>query len=96
MELIPENKIPDMLKSLPGWNYENKGIHKEYTVKNFPEAVSSIVKTAFEAEKMDHHPDITIHSYNKVRFSISTHSKGGVTENDIKLAGIIEQLLTQQ
>ena len=45
-----------------------------------------------EAEKMDHHPDIFIHSWNKVKITISTHSAGGVTQNDFDLAKKIEKL----
>ena len=43
-------------------------------------------------EKADHHPDILIHSWNKVKITLSTHSEGGVTENDIKLASKIDNL----
>ena len=42
------------------------------------------------AQKMDHHPDIFIHSWNKVKISNSTHSAGGVTQNDFDLAKKIE------
>lgn len=41
---------------------------------------------------MDHHPDVNIHSYNKLKITLSTHSEGGVTENDFKLAGLIDKL----
>jgi 4a-hydroxytetrahydrobiopterin dehydratase len=41
---------------------------------------------------MDHHPDILIHSWNKVRITVSTHSAGSVTEKDIELAGKIEKI----
>jgi 4a-hydroxytetrahydrobiopterin dehydratase len=45
-----------------------------------------------EAEKMDHHPDIFIHSWNKVKITISTHNDGGVTQNDFNLAKKIAEL----
>ena len=45
-----------------------------------------------EAEKMNHHPDIFLHSWNKVKITISTHSEGGVTEKDFRLAEIIDKL----
>jgi 4a-hydroxytetrahydrobiopterin dehydratase len=41
---------------------------------------------------MNHHPDILLHEWNKVKISVSTHSEGGVTEKDFKLAGIIDNL----
>jgi len=41
---------------------------------------------------MDHHPDIFIHSWNKVKITISTHSEGGITKKDFQLAEKIEKL----
>jgi 4a-hydroxytetrahydrobiopterin dehydratase len=43
------------------------------------------------AEEMNHHPDLSI-SWNKVKVSLSTHSEGGITENDFKLAAKIDSL----
>jgi 4a-hydroxytetrahydrobiopterin dehydratase len=42
-----------------------------------------------EAEDMNHHPDLEI-SWNKVTVSVTTHSEGGLTENDFELARRIE------
>ena len=52
-------------------------------------------KLGAEAEKMDHHPDIYIHSYNKVKITVSTHSENGVTAKDFTLAGKIENLINE-
>jgi len=41
---------------------------------------------------MDHHPDIFIHSWNKVKITTSTHSEGGITKKDFQLAEKIEGL----
>jgi 4a-hydroxytetrahydrobiopterin dehydratase len=92
MELLPEVVINQKLKTLQGWDYKDNSISKEYKTKNFVEAVTFLMKIAVEAEKLDHHPDVLIHSYNKLKITLSTHSKGGITENDLKLAGIIEKL----
>ena len=43
------------------------------------------------AEEMNHHPDLAI-SWNKVNVSLSTHSEGGITENDFKLAAKIDSV----
>jgi 4a-hydroxytetrahydrobiopterin dehydratase len=92
MDLLTKEVINNNLRSLPGWASVDNYIFKEYKTKNFIDAVSFLMKIAVEAEKMDHHPDVFIHSYDKVKITLSTHSKGGVTENDIKLARIIESL----
>ena len=47
---------------------------------------------AFYAEAADHHPDILLHEWNKVRITLSTHSAGGLTKNDFDLAGALDQI----
>jgi 4a-hydroxytetrahydrobiopterin dehydratase len=42
---------------------------------------------------MDHHPDILIHGWNNVRLSVMTHSVGGLTEKDFRLAERINGLV---
>jgi 4a-hydroxytetrahydrobiopterin dehydratase len=75
------------LKELSGWS-ELSGrdaIAKSFKFKSFSEAFGFMTRTALEAEKMDHHPEWS-NIYNKVDVVLSTHSAGGVTELDVKLA----------
>ena len=65
---------------------------KEYKFKNFVEAMSFVQKVAFIAEKLDHHPDITI-KYNQVLIESYTHTTGTVTEKDHQLIALIEKSL---
>ena len=44
------------------------------------------------AEAADHHPDILVHGWNKVRLTLSTHSEGGVTAADLALAEQLDAL----
>ena len=92
MNKLEENVISEKLKSLTNWNYQNKQIEKEFEFKDFKSALSFVNKIGDEAEKMDHHPDIFLHSWNKVKISLSTHSAGGITENDFSLANKIESV----
>lgn len=93
MSLLSKNAIGKNLNELNGWIYSNNQIEKEFTFKDFIEASSFVNSVGLESEKMDHHPDILIHSWNKVKISISTHSEGGVTEKDFQLAEKIEACL---
>lgn len=93
MGLLAKEVIEKNLKQLTDWIYSNNQIEKEFSFKDFIEASSFVTSVGFEAEKMDHHPDILIHSWNKVKISISTHSEGGVTEKDFQLAKKIETRL---
>ena len=92
MPVISEQHLNEELKELPQWEFFNNSIRKNFTSKDFSSAVAFIVKIAIEAEKLDHHPDLFLHSWNKVKITLSTHSEGGVTEKDIELANIIERI----
>lgn len=93
MTSLSNQEILERLKSLNGWIYVNNSISKQFDFKDFIEAISFVNSIALEAEKMDHHPDILIHSWNKVKINISTHSAGGVTEKDFELAKKIQERL---
>ena len=90
--LLPENEILNKLKNIKNWVYFSKHISKEYKFADFKEALAFVNKAGNAAEGMDHHPDILMHSWNKVKISISTHSEGGVTDKDFQLAQKIESL----
>ena len=92
MLLLPQDEITKNLSSLSGWLQEGDQIVKQFQFKDFAEALAFVNKVGAEAEKMDHHPDIFIHSWNKVKITISTHSEGGITKKDFQLAEIIERL----
>lgn len=69
------------LKGLKGWTLDGDAIRKQYTFGSFREAVSFVVRLAFDAEEADHHPDILV-SYKRVTLTYSTHSAGGLTDKD--------------
>ena len=96
MNVLSNEVILNRLTEIKGWNFLNKQIEKEFEFIDFKQALAFVNKTGEAAEAMDHHPDIFIHSWNKVKFTISTHSEGGVTEKDFKLAEAIEAIVEVQ
>ena len=84
--LSPE-QCAQALKSLPGWSLVEGGeaITRSFRFKSFNEAFGFMARVALEAEKMDHHPEWS-NVYNRVDVVLSTHSAGGLTELDVKLA----------
>lgn len=75
------------------WTTENNKWVKEFVFANFIKAVEFVNKIVPLAESADHHPDIFIHSYKKVRIELITHSKGKITEKDYKLAEEIDKIV---
>jgi 4a-hydroxytetrahydrobiopterin dehydratase len=95
MATLSEAEIRDELKSLPGWEYRDKSLSKLFRFREFMDGISFVQRVAEMAEEADHHPDMHI-NYTRVTFVCSTHSEGGVTEKDIKLARRIEQAFASQ
>jgi 4a-hydroxytetrahydrobiopterin dehydratase len=58
----------------------------------FRTAVDFIDELAPIAERLDHHPDLSL-SWRTVRLQLSTHSAGGVTEYDVALARELDPII---
>ena len=91
--LSPE-EAKSKIAGLEGWQIssDGKSLFKEYLMKDFVSAVRFTNGIAEVAEKEDHHPDIHLTGYRKLRIELSTHSIGGISENDFILAAKIEKL----
>ena len=74
------------------WNTIDGKLVKEFTFKDFTSCVEFIQKIHPLAEKMDHHPDIFLHSYKKVRIILFTHSRNKLTDLDYSLAKQIDKI----
>ena len=84
--------IQHKLSELHGWQRENNAIIKEFVLGGFTEATQFITKIAPPANAMDHHPDIQLYRYKRVKIILTTHSAGGITQNDFDLAAKIDAL----
>jgi len=93
MSKLSIQEINLKLNSIEGWSFSDNSIQRNFVVNNFSEAIAFVVKVGIESEKLDHHPDLLLHQWNKVKVTLSTHSVGGVTENDFKLALKINEVL---
>jgi 4a-hydroxytetrahydrobiopterin dehydratase len=74
------------------WAREGDAIVRERELADFAAAMSFANAVAELAEAANHHPDILVHGWNKVRLTLSTHSEGGLTQNDLDLARGIDGL----
>ena len=82
------------LRELPEWvlTPDGRSISRQYLMKDFLAAVRFIEHIAEIAESEDHHPDLHLTGYRKLRVDLSTHAIGGLSENDFILAAKIEEL----
>jgi 4a-hydroxytetrahydrobiopterin dehydratase len=93
--LLSDQEIERALRS-SDWRREGEGegeaIVREWTFEDFAHAIAFVDRVAGVAEAANHHPDIHLHGWNKVRLELSTHSEGGLTRADLDLAARIDEL----
>ena len=74
------------------WHQTDEALERDFEFKDFQAAMWFVNRVAEVAEDRNHHPDILIHGWNKVRLTLTTHDAGGLTENDHALAAAIDEL----
>ena len=89
---LSESDIDEELKKLSGWNVKEDKLHKEFQFDNFNQAFGFMTRAAMEIEKMNHHPE-WFNVYNRITVDLTTHDAGGITNNDVNLARILNSLV---
>ena len=84
-------QIETLLQQVPGWAFDGKAIARTWSFANYHETMAFVNAVAQIAHREDHHPDMQV-GYNRCRVEFSTHSVGGVSENDFICAAMIEAL----
>jgi 4a-hydroxytetrahydrobiopterin dehydratase len=74
------------------WRLQERVIVREWKFEDFARAIAFVNRVADAAETANHHPDILVHGWNRVRLELCTHSEGGLTQADFALAERIDQL----
>lgn len=92
MEKLTDSEINKRLEEYSDWGYTGEHLFKEYKFNNYLDSIEFVQKVGLKAETIDHHPRIII-DYKKVTIEIQTHSVGGITKLDFKLASLIESAL---
>ena len=90
--ILPQEEIDKRLKGINDWRQDDRHIVRDFSFPSFKEAITFVNRVAEISEEIDHHPDIAI-NYRRVTLSITTHSEGGITRRDFRLAGRIDGLL---
>jgi 4a-hydroxytetrahydrobiopterin dehydratase len=92
MSLLSDSDIERRLGDAPDWHAAEDAIVRDFAFADFAAAIAFVNRVAAAAEAANHHPDILVHGWNKVRLTLSTHSEGGLTDADFALAGEIDRL----
>ncbi len=90
---LDQSRIAPLHEEINKWNIiDDKKLEKILQFKDFASALAFVNQVGKIAEEENHHPDISIFSWNKVKFSLSTHAIGGLSENDFILAAKIDEI----
>ncbi len=92
MTRLGDSEIDERLATMQ-WRRDGDSIVRDVECKGFHSAMALANAVADAANEANHHPDILIHAYKHVRFTLSTHSEGGITDNDLGLARTIDGLV---
>jgi 4a-hydroxytetrahydrobiopterin dehydratase len=93
MAVLEHSETQRRLADRDGWRLSGeRAIEREWTLADFAAAIAFVNRVADVAERANHHPDILLHGWSKVRLTLSTHSQGGLTDADFELADQIDLL----
>lgn len=89
---LSKREITKHLAKLHGWRHAGNTVTKEFVCGSFTGAAKFIGKIAPIANAMDHHPDLQLYRYKRVKIILTTHDAGGITRKDFELAAKIDKL----
>ena len=91
MSRLNDEEIAAALVGSP-WERDGDAIVRDHEFADFAAAIAYVDRVAAAAEEANHHPDILVHGWNKVRLTLSTHSEGGITQADLDMARTLDGL----
>ena len=92
---LEEPLVTELVSELEGWTSDGKRLEKTFVRKGWRDAIAFVNDIAKAADAADHHPDIHVEGYKKVRVDLTTHASGGISRSDIDLARTIDGLATR-
>lgn len=95
----PAKLVPDAVASFvaahPDWSFVGSALRREVKLEGFSAPLALAVRVGMLAEKHDHHPDLEL-GWGRLAVSWTTHDAGGVTELDLRLAELTDQLTPRE
>jgi len=94
MALLSDDEVDAAARTLDGWERTDGALRRSITFGSFLDGIEGVRRIAELAERADHHPDIDIR-WRTVHLALSTHSAGGITNQDVELARQIDEELAR-
>lgn len=88
---LSDEAIAEGLAQTPAWKRADDTLTRTFRFSSFREAISFLVRVAFVAEELNHHPEIR-NVYNHVTLTLTSHDAGNqITNRDLELARQIDR-----
>lgn len=93
-DVLSAARLRERLNALPNWaaSADGTAIVRKIRMQNFLQALAWFGRIAEVAEADNHHPDLHLVGYRHVTVELSTHSLGGVTDQDLTMAAKIDAI----
>ena len=85
------DEIAEALEGFTGWAYDGDALIKTFTFDDFAAAIGFMAAARPSIDELNHHPEWT-NVYNRVDVRLNSHDVGGVTERDLRLARLLDDL----
>jgi 4a-hydroxytetrahydrobiopterin dehydratase len=94
-EVLTQAEIDEKLGARhPDWTGSPEKLTRSIEFADFLTAAEFINRLAPRCEQLDHHPDLALR-WRWVEIELSTHSAGGVTDLDVTLAGVVDEVAAE-
>ena len=88
---LSTDEITQALEGFTGWAYDGEALTKTFTFADFAAAIGFMAAARPGIDELDHHPEWT-NVYNRVDVRLNSHDVGGVTDRDLHLARLLDEL----
>ena len=92
MAVLTTEEVGAAVQNLNGWEHTGGTLRRSVKFPTFLDGIDAVRRVAEQAESADHHPDIDIR-WRTVTFVLVTHSEGGITDKDVQMASVINQIV---
>jgi len=92
---LSDDAVRAQLRSLPDWVVDRGAIARTFRFADYHETIAFVNALAWIVHAEDHHPDLAV-SYNRCEVRFSTHSVGGISDNDFICAAKADAVYAQR
>ena len=92
---LPDGDVDAQLASLPGWQRDDGAIVRVFQFADYYETIAFVNALAWIVHSEDHHPDLAV-GYDRCTVRFSTHSVGGISDNDFICAAKADAIYAQR